>query len=312
MLWPTAIRALNADALRSRAIQASAELAPVVREDADNAALIKAQAMNEELAARAAPWFGPGAAPQGYEGWAPADDDVMAIVEIPSLGLALPVRLGTSDEVLASGVGHLPGSSLPVGGISTNCVLAGHTAFRSARLFDDIGSLQVGDAVVLRTCAGALGYRVTGTAIIEPTDAQALAIQSGRDLLTLLTCYPPRVNTQRLIVTCERTEYDAGEAAAQTGAHGEGAVSLEGGGTPGPGQAEADARAKAMPTRNPAGEAPAIGTPPQGTEGMPGWVVAGLCLVVSLASGILVALGMLVLRNRRGPAGRPTAECTPP
>lgn len=260
-LWPVAARAINADVLASQARLVREQLGPIVRESPADGPLQQARAMNERLAERPAPRFGEGAAPEGYASWRPVDDDIVASVEIPSIGLALPVRLGTSDEALAGGAGHLAGSSLPVGGASTHCVLCAHTAYRDARLFDDIGSLAAGADVILRSCAGALRYRVVGASVVDPAEPAPLAIQPGRDLLTLLTCYPPRVNTQRLLVLCERAE----EPVAEPGTLG---------------TEEARSQGDAM-----------------GSEGViqerghvPGWLVAALCALASVASGTLVGL----------------------
>ena len=272
MLWPTAMGALADDALRTQALQVEEQLAPIIEEGGQSGALARAQAMNEELAARTSLWLDDNAGPAGYYEWQPAGSDIVASIEIPALDLVLPVRLGTSDEVLASGVGHLPGSSLPVGGTSTHCVLSGHTAYRDIRLFDDIGQLEPGDSVALRSCAGTLRYRVVSTSIVEPTDATKLAIEPGRDLLTLVTCYPPTVNTQRLLVLCER-DLQAESAYGDTA----------------PDEYDVDAnRAQGSDSIN------------DGTARVPGWVIAGLCLVVSLSAGVLVVL-IMALPQLRGP-----------
>lgn len=267
MLWPTAMGAIADDALRTQALQVAEQLEPIVEEGSESGALARAHTMNEELSQRTAMWLGDDAAPDGYDTWRPRDSDVVASIEIPSLSLALPVRLGTSDEVLSEGVGHLPGSSLPVGGPSTHCVLSGHTAYRELRLFDDIGELDPGDIVELHSCAGTLRYRVLETSIVEPTDATDLAIEEGRDLLTLLTCYPPTVNTQRLLVQCER---DLAVGSAQSG-----------------GIPNADGQEGAADASHEAAQAH-----------VPGWFVAGLCLITSLASGVLVALVMALPQIR--------------
>lgn len=290
ILYPTAAQAVNEDQMRSYA--RTVEQAARLTEEEAHRAIEEARSVNERLAARGAPVIGTqGAAPEGYWEWSHGEDGVVASVEIPALDLELPVRLGTSDEVLARGVGHIPGTSLPVGGPSTNCVLAGHTSYRDARLFSDIGELGIGEEVTLRCCGLVMRYEVVDSFVIEPDDVGALAIEPGRDLLTLLTCYPPEVNTQRLIVVCERSEAQAPSGQARPdGQAGSGGRAGEGAQA---GDAIDDAGASNKASR---------------TGHMPGWVVAGLCLIVCASFGMLVPLtivyaGMRLERSRpaRGP-----------
>ena len=130
-------------------------------------------------------------------------------LEIPSLALREPVFHGTSDGTLAQGVGHLAWSSLPVGGLSSHCVLAAHSGMERARLFDELGGLRPGDIFVLHTLGDAYAYKVQGSEVVLPEEAASrCAIVARKDLCTLMTCTPYGVNTHRLLVHGERTAYE--------------------------------------------------------------------------------------------------------
>lgn len=135
-----------------------------------------------------------------------ADDGVMATIVIPSCNVRVPIYHGTSDEVLQQGAGHLVATSLPVGGESTHCVVAGHNGLPSVRIFDDIDKLAVGDYFVVQVLGEEHAYRVTSTEVVEPGDTESCRIVEGKDLMTLITCTPYGVNTHRLLVHAERCE----------------------------------------------------------------------------------------------------------
>ena len=135
-----------------------------------------------------------------------AGDGVMGTVNIPKIGLSIPIYHGTDDEELQKGVGHLEGSSLPVGGASTHTVLAGHNGLPSVKIFDNIGKLEVGDYMVLQVLGQDLAYRVTGTETVLPEETESLVIEEGKDLVTLVTCVPYGINTHRLLVHAERCD----------------------------------------------------------------------------------------------------------
>jgi sortase A len=132
--------------------------------------------------------------------------DVIGSIEIPSINCTLPIYHTTSESVLEAGVGHLPGSSLPVGGESTHCVLSGHRGLPEAKLFTDLDQLAEGDIFVLRTLGETLTYEVDQILVVDPDDVSALAIVPGEDLCTLVTCTPYGVNTHRLLVRGHRVE----------------------------------------------------------------------------------------------------------
>lgn len=133
-------------------------------------------------------------------------DGVMGYITIPAISVYLPIYHGTSDEVLEQGVGHLQGTSLPVGGESTHAVLSGHTGLPSMKVFDDLDQLEVGDYFVITVLGEDLAYEVTSIETVLPDETDSLAIQEGEDLVTLVTCTPYGVNTHRLLVHAERCE----------------------------------------------------------------------------------------------------------
>jgi len=136
-----------------------------------------------------------------------AGDGVMAYVDIPKIGQRLPVYHGASGEVLDKGVGHLSGTSLPVGGKPSHCVLSGHRGLPSKKLFTDLDQLERGDLVNVHVVGHDLSYKVDTITVVKPEQVDSLAIQPGKDLLTLVTCTPYAVNTHRLLVTGHRVPY---------------------------------------------------------------------------------------------------------
>ena len=131
---------------------------------------------------------------------------IMGYVEIPSIGVTLPIYHGTDETVLQVAVGHLEWSSLPVGGKNSHCVISGHRGLPSARLFTDLDELVVGDIFMFRVLDEVLTYEVDQILIVEPDDTDALLIQQGQDLCTLITCTPYGVNSHRLLVRGHRIE----------------------------------------------------------------------------------------------------------
>ena len=135
------------------------------------------------------------------------EDEIIGVLEIPAVELTMPVYLGASDTHLAAGAAVLGNTSAPIGGDSTNCVIAGHRGWRGADYFRHIDYLQVGDTVTLTNLWETLTYTVADIQIIQPYEAERIKIQQGRDLLTLLTCHPyASGGKQRYVIYCERTE----------------------------------------------------------------------------------------------------------
>lgn len=133
------------------------------------------------------------------------NDEVFAVLNIPKINLDMPVYLGATDQNLANGAAHLSQTSLPIGGENTNCVIAGHRGWNGAYYFRYVPDLQKGDVVTLQNLWETLSYQVVETKIIAPSDVDAIRIQEGRELLTLLTCHPyASGGKQRFLVICER------------------------------------------------------------------------------------------------------------
>ena len=128
------------------------------------------------------------------------DNGMMGYITIPELRLKLAIYHGVDESVLQVGIGHIEGSSLPVGGEGTHCVLSGHRGLPSAKLFTDIDKLELGDVFMLHVYDEVLTYEVDQILIVEPEDYSALAIEDGEDYCTLVTCTPYGINTHRLLV----------------------------------------------------------------------------------------------------------------
>ena len=136
-------------------------------------------------------------------------DEIMGIVEIPKIDVELPIYHTTDEEVLQIGAGHLEGSSLPVGGESTHAVISAHRGLPSATLFTDLDQLVEGDHFLLHILDDTLCYEVDQITVVEPDQTESLSVVESEDLVTLLTCTPYGVNTQRLLVRGHRVPYDA-------------------------------------------------------------------------------------------------------
>ncbi|WP_448983600.1 class C sortase [Olsenella uli] len=133
---------------------------------------------------------------------------IMGYVSIPKISVSLPIYHGTDDTVLQIAIGHIPGSSLPVGGEGTHTVISGHRGLPSARLFTDIDQLAEGDHFVLHVLGRTLTYEIDQILTVPPDDLDALGIEEGQDLCTLVTCTPYGVNTHRLLVRGHRVPND--------------------------------------------------------------------------------------------------------
>lgn len=134
------------------------------------------------------------------------DDSVMGLIEIPEIKVKLPIYHGTEDSVLASGSGHLEGSSLPVGGLGTHTVITGHRGLPSAKLFTDLDQLTEGDYVILKVLQETLTYQIDQINIVLPDEVENLRIDPDKDQLTLITCTPYGVNSHRMLLTGHRVE----------------------------------------------------------------------------------------------------------
>ena len=137
-----------------------------------------------------------------------AGDEMMGIVEIPKIDIKLPIYHTTKEDVLKQAAGHLEGSSLPIGGKSTHSVISAHRGLPSASLFTDLDQLKKGDHFLIHVLNKTLCYEVDKISVVKPEETSALAVEEGEDLVTLLTCTPYGVNTERLLVRGHRVSYE--------------------------------------------------------------------------------------------------------
>ena len=186
-------------------------------EDTDDAELTAqrqaAQQYNAMLANATISEGGASASPLAY-----ADQltvgGVMAYIDIPKINVYLPVQHGTGAETLEKSVGHVMGTSLPVGGSSTHAVLSAHSGMASSKLFSDIDQLEKGDTFYIHVLGEVLAYEVDNINTVLPTDTSLLQIEDGKDLVTLVTCTPFGINTHRLLVRGHRVPYTPEQASA--------------------------------------------------------------------------------------------------
>lgn len=147
----------------------------------------------------------------------PAGTGVMGELEIPKINLRLEIYHGTGEESLSKGCGHIEGTSLPVGGSGTHAVLAAHRGLAKAKLFTDLDQMKKGDVFYITVLNHRLAYRTDQILTAEPDDTEALKIESGKDYVTLLTCTPYAVNTQRLLVRGRRISLKEAENRSKSG-----------------------------------------------------------------------------------------------
>lgn len=135
-------------------------------------------------------------------------DEIFGVLSIPAIDLEMPIYLGATEQHMADGAAHLSQTSLPIGGMDTNCVIAGHRGYGGASYFRYLDRLHVGDRVSITNLWETLTYRVCEIRVIDPSDVEEILIQPGRELLTLLTCHPyASGGRQRYVVYCERSEW---------------------------------------------------------------------------------------------------------
>ena len=139
-----------------------------------------------------------------YQSLLDSGSGVMGTIRIPKISVRLPIYHGTSQSALASGSGHLYGSSLPVGGRSTHAVITGHRGLVEAMMFTRLDEMKQGDFMYVEVMGETLGYQVDRIGVIDPNDTSRLTIEPGEDRLTLMTCTPYGINTQRLLVSGHR------------------------------------------------------------------------------------------------------------
>ena len=167
----------------------------------------EAVAYNKKLAKTGIQWNMTDEEKEEYNEYLKVDDSgIMGYIDIPVIDCSLPIYHGTDESVLQVAIGHIEGSSLPVGGEGSHCVISGHRGLPSARLFTDLDKLVEGDIFILHTLDATLTYEVDQIRIVEPTDLSDLQIEGGKDYCTLVTCTPYGINTHRLLVRGHRIE----------------------------------------------------------------------------------------------------------
>ena len=165
----------------------------------------EAVAYNAKLAETGIQWTMTDEEKKQYNEYLKVDDSgIMGYIDIPVIDCSLPIYHGTDESVLQIAIGHIEGSSLPVGGAGRHCVISGHRGLPSARLFTDLDQLVEGDIFILHTLDATLTYEVDQIRIVEPTDLSDLQIEEGKDLCTLVTCTPYGIKTHRLLVRGHR------------------------------------------------------------------------------------------------------------
>ena len=190
---------------QSRAVVAYAETVANINDDDYERLWSAAEQYNQELSISGVIWNMSDTQARQYEQTLRIDNSgMMAYIEIPKINCSLPIYHGTEESVLQTSIGHLAGTSLPVGGDSTHCVLPGHRGLPSAKLFTDLDKLVEGDEFLIRTLDEVLTYEVDQIRVVEPTDLSNLQIINGMDYCTLVTCTPYGVNTHRLLVRGHR------------------------------------------------------------------------------------------------------------
>ncbi len=147
----------------------------------------------------------------------PLGNGIMGYLEIPKIDVNLPIYHGAGPVALENGVGHIEGTSLPIGGTGTHAVLSGHRGLPSAKMLTDLDQLEIGDIFLIKVLNETLAYKVDQILTVLPTETESMAIDEDKDLVTLVTCTPYGVNTHRLLVRGERTEYIPEEMDADSG-----------------------------------------------------------------------------------------------
>ncbi len=141
---------------------------------------------------------------------------IMGYVEIPVIDVNLPIYHTVAESSLQKGAGHMPGTSLPIGGKSTHAVISAHSGMSDARMFTDLDKVQKGDLILLHVLGDTLAYAVDTITVTDPADIEAIEIRQDKDLVTLVTCTPYSVNTHRLLVRGHRIELTEEEITEET------------------------------------------------------------------------------------------------
>ena len=166
----------------------------------------QAEIYNEDLFAAGAPLYEPSQVTGYNDTLDLTGTGIMGYIDIDKIGVEIPIYHGVDEGVLQIGAGHLEGTSLPVGGENTHCVLSGHRGLPSAKLFTDLNELEIGDRFTITVLDRVLTYEVDQIKVVLPDDTSELTIREGKDYCTLVTCTPYGINTHRLLVRGIRVE----------------------------------------------------------------------------------------------------------
>ena len=192
---------------QSRAIASYAEQVAEIDSDTYEQLWADAQAYNRSLIGKAGRYDMTDEERAKYESLLDVSGNgIIGYIEIPTIKCSLPIYHGTDEAILQIAVGHIEGTSLPVGGSGTHCVLSGHRGLPSARLFTDLDKMVVGDTFMMRVLDETLTYEVDQIRIVLPNEMDDLEIEEGKDYCTLVTCTPYGINSHRLLVRGHRIE----------------------------------------------------------------------------------------------------------
>lgn len=205
LLYPVISEYINAKH-QSKAIASYDETVSHMSEADYDEIFAEARAYNDALARTEGAFYQPERVPGYLEALDITGTGIMGYVTIDKIGVELPVYHTVETDVLQSAVGHLPGTSLPIGGEGTHAVLSGHRGLPSARLFTDLNKLEPGDLFTITVLNRVVMYRVDQVKIVDPTDVTDLQLIPGRDYCTLFTCTPYGINSHRLLVRGVRVE----------------------------------------------------------------------------------------------------------
>ena len=205
MLYPTVSDAVNR-AHQTRAVSDYTNRIEEMSQQDFSAWFRKAEAYNEALAQDPEALYLPESLPDYWGTLDVTGTGIMGYLSIPKINVSLPVYHGTEEAVLQIGVGHLEGSSFPIGGNSTHAVLSAHRGLPSSRLFTDLDQLEKGDIFEITVLDRVLTYEIDDISIVLPQDAEGLLVKEGEDLVTLMTCTPYGINSHRLLFRGRRIE----------------------------------------------------------------------------------------------------------
>lgn len=219
LLYPT-ISNFLIERNASRAVEHYSEAVDAMSDEEAQAILDAAHEYNTALALRAGAVSsgeasGPSASPEEQSALLERYDEVlnlngngmMGYISIPSIEVTLPIYHGVEEQVLQEAVGHIEGTSLPVGGMATHAVLSGHRGLPSAKLFTDLDQMQEGELFFIRVLDETFAYQVDGIETVLPDETESLAIRAGEDKVTLVTCTPYGINSHRLLIHAHAVPY---------------------------------------------------------------------------------------------------------